>query len=163
METTVLGDCFISFKGKRQGAINGEAQDEAFKGTIDVESWHWGVEVPVSQGFTDQIGRIRVRPFIFSHRVDAASAQLLSALATHEEAEAELTMRRAGGQAQKYLKISFKDVRLLSIEVGYTTPGQIPLESVTFTFARMDYEYAPQTAVGGRGGSKTWTYIMPEH
>lgn len=159
----MAGDCFITFKGKRQGAISGEAQDELLKGAIDVESWHWGAETPVSHGMTDQIGRIKVRPMVFKHRIDNASALLLSALATHEQAEAELLMRRAGGPAQTYLKIAFKDVRIVQIDIDYDGGAQVPLEAVTFSFAKLSYDYSPQTKIGGQSGWRSWQYDMPEH
>lgn len=155
----MAGDCFIRLQGKQQGKIVGEAQDRDFDGAIEVETWNWTGQRAFGSGVQAR-GALSLSNLQFQHRVDAASVQLLSALATAESCKAELTMRRAGGQAQKFLAIRLENVLLTEVRLEFDEPGKLPLESVKLSFEKIEVEYVAQAASGAKGVTKVWTHEL---
>ncbi len=155
----MAGDCFIRLQGKAQGKFVGEAQDKEFAGAIDVESWNWSGSRPMRSGIHGR-GAMTATELEFRHRVDAASVHLLSALATAESCKAELTMRRAGGEAQKYLMVRLDNVLLTEVRLEFHESGKLPLESVKLSFEKIEVEYVAQAGTGLKGVSKVWTYEL---
>ena len=122
------------------------------------ETWNWGGSRAQRSGL--KIGALAVSELTFCHRVDAASVHLLSALATAESCKAELTMRRAGGEAQKFLVIRLENVLLTEVRLEFSEPGQLPLEQVKLSFEKIEVEYVAQAVSGAKGVSKVWTYEL---
>jgi type VI secretion system secreted protein Hcp len=155
----VAGDCFIRLQGKIQGKFVGETQDLEFAGAIDVESWNWTGSRPPGSGLQKR-GALSLSELVFRHRVDSASVHLLSALATAESCKAELTMRRAGGEAQKFLLIRLGNVLLTEVGLEFSESGKLPLESVALSFEKIEIEYVAQAASGAKGVSKVFTHEL---
>ena len=145
------GDMFFKVKGAKHGPINGEAQDSAHKGEIEVLSWSWGMQGKVSLGGGGATGKATMRELRIVKKVDKASTALMSALRTNEVIkEGILTLRKTGGQKLEYMKITIKDGRViaLDVEAGDPSGGSTLLERVSFTFNKISIEYTPQ---GGDG------------
>jgi len=155
----VAGDCFIRIQGKVQGKFVGEAHDREFEGAIDVETWNWGGSRELGSAMR-QKSALALSELAFTHRVDAASIQLLSALATAESCKVELTMRRAGGEAQKFLAIRLENVLLTEVRLEFVEPGKLPLESVKLSFEKIEVEYTMQAGTGAKGVTKTWNHEL---
>lgn len=155
----MAGDCFIRLQGKIQGKFVGEAQDQEFSGAIDVESWHWTGSRPSGSALQKR-GALSLSELVFRHRVDSASVNLLSALAAAESCKAELTMRRAGGEAQKFFMIRLENVLLTEVGLEFSESGKLPLESVALTFEKIEVEYVMQAATGAKGVSKVFTHEL---
>ena len=156
----MTGDCFIHLQGKIQGKFGGESQDREFSDAIDVESWHWAGQREAAGG-ARQRGALRLGELVFRHRVDAGSVPILAALATAEACTAELVLRRAGGEAQKYLVIRLENVLVVSVELAFGTADlPIPLESVSLAYEKIEVEYTAQAATGMRARTKTWTHEL---
>ena len=134
-------DYFLKIDG-----VPGESTGSGHLGEIDVLSWSWGVtnSVPQGRGSGGGEGKASFHDFSFVHNVDKASPVLFSRLVsgTHIK-EAEITVRRAGqGQNQDYLKYTFTDVIITSLQVNGN--GGEPAETISFNFGSVLYKYQAQ-------------------
>ncbi len=139
-------DYFLKIKG-----IEGEREDDKHAKEIDVESWSWGEANSGTQAYGGggTAGKVRMNDFTFSMRVNKASPKLFLACANGEAiSEALLTARKAGKSAQEYLKIKFSDLTISSFQTGGKTGDVVPLDNVTFSFAKIEISYAPQKKDG---------------
>jgi type VI secretion system secreted protein Hcp len=139
-------DYFLKIKD-----IPGESQDDKHKNEIDLESWSWGETNSGSHaaGGGGGAGKVSMQDFSFAMRINKASPKLFLACAqgTHIP-EALLTCRKAGKQQQEYLKIKFSDLLISSYQTGGSGGDVVPVEQITFNFAKVEISYAPQKADG---------------
>lgn len=142
-------DYFLKIKG-----IEGEAADSKHKNEIDIESWSWGESQSGSHAYGGGggAGKVAMQDFNFVMRVNKASPKLLLACASGEHiGEALLTCRKAGKEQQEYLKIKFTDLLISSYQTGGSNGDVIPVDQISLNFAKIEYEYYPQTEKGGLG------------
>jgi type VI secretion system secreted protein Hcp len=151
------GDMFLMVKGAKSGPIKGETQDRDHPGEIEVLKWSWGMQARPSLGGGGASGKASMNDLRIVKRVDSSSTALMSALRSNEMiAKAVLTLRKAGGTALEYLKITIEQGRVtgLTVEAGDTQGGAELLEQVTFSFNKISVEYVPQGSDGqGRGST----------
>jgi type VI secretion system secreted protein Hcp len=150
------GDMFLLVKGARTGLIKGESQDVAHKNEIDILSWSWGMQAKSSLGGGAASGKASMKDLKVVKRIDSASTALMSALRSNEPIQkAVLTLRKAGRTQLEYLKITIEQGRVtgLSIDGGDEKGGTDVVESVTFSFNKIEVEYVPQGKEGLGTGS----------
>jgi type VI secretion system secreted protein Hcp len=156
--TTGAGDMFLMVKGAKSGPIKGEAQDSTHAGEIEVLKWSWGMQARPSLGGGGASGKASMNDLRVVKRVDSASTALMSALRSNEMiSQAVLTLRKAGGTALEYLKITIEQGRVtgLTVEAGDESGSAELREQVTFSFNKITVEYVPQGADGqARGGTQ---------
>ena len=130
----------------RIGAIKGESRDAKHKDEIDVVSWSWGVSQSGTFGHGGGgAGEANFTDFNFTHHVDKASPLLMKACATGEHlSDATITVRKAGKGQQEYLIITMSDLLVTSVSTSAHAEGEVPIEGVVLTFAKVDLEYKPQ-------------------
>ncbi len=142
-------DMFLEVNG-----IPGESADSKHKGTIEIESFSWGM----SRAITDRnfagganAGKVNVQDFHFVTNVDKSSPALMLACATGQHiSKAVLFVRKSGGQSDlDYLKYKFSDLLVSSYQMQSVDESQ-PLEEFSLQFRTLNESYT-QTAVGGRG------------
>lgn len=155
-------DAFLYVKTKRAGVIKGEGSVSGHTDEIEVRSWHWGVAASSAIGSTAATGRRQYQPLVIVKGLDSASTGLLSALATNDEVkEAKLTLRKAGGDALDYYRMTLNNARVISIELDVDEKAQ-PTETVTLAYTKIDIEYKRQQGSGLGGGSTSFTDdVMP--
>ncbi len=143
--------------------IKGESADDKHKGEIELMSWSWGEHQTgtASIGSGGGAGKVSKEDFRFVKRTDKSSPNLMIACATGQHfKQAIVTARKAGGGQQEYLKITMSEV-LVS---GYNTEGAgdaqmpVPLEHVSFNFAKLEYSYKPQKPDGTLDAEVKQTY-----
>lgn len=144
-------DYFLKVDG-----IAGESTDERHKGEIEILSYSLGTASggSVAPGGG---GRVQMQDFHFSMVMNKASPLLFQKCVTGEHiSEVVLTARKAGADQQDYLTIKFTDV----IVSSYTTSGtgDVPIDNVSFSFAKLDIEYKPQNPDGTPGVPVTATW-----
>ena len=143
-------DMFLKIDG-----IEGESKDAKHKDQIDVLSYSWGVSNAGSPGGGSGggAGKASFQDFSFVHRTGKASPKLFLACASGKHIkQAVLTCRKAGGKQQEFLKITFSDVLISSFQQGGSTGGDdVPVESVSFDFGKVDERYTEQDASGKPG------------
>ena len=137
-------DCFLKIKG-----IEGESTDDKHKNEIDILSWSWGESQSgtSSYGGGGGAGKVSMNDFNFMMTVNKASPKLLLACASGEHIkEALLTCRKAGKEQQDYLKIKFTDLLISSFQTSGSS--EVPNDSISFNFSKIEYEYYPQKPDG---------------
>ena len=120
-------DYFLKIKD-----IEGEAEDDKHGKEIQIESWSWGESNAGSHagGSGGGSGKVSMQDFHFVMTVNKASPKLLLACANGAHIpEALLTCRKAGKDAQEYLKIKFTDLLVSSFQTGGSR-GQVDRKSV---------------------------------
>ena len=146
-------DIFLKISG-----IDGESQDAAHKNEIDVSSWTWQVlqDANMHQGSGGGSGKATVKDLVFVHNVDRSSPNLMKFCLTGKHiAEAQLTVRKAGGSPLEYLKISMTDVVITNVQPVGSASDEVIKENVSLSFAKVKQEYTVQNQQGGSGGAVT--------
>jgi type VI secretion system secreted protein Hcp len=133
------------------GDIQGESLDNKHKGEIEVLSYSWGVTNPGSahSGAGGGTGRATFQDLSIVHKIDKASPNLLMACATEQHLkEATITFRKAAqGQQQDFLIIKMNEVIITGV-VQSAPSGEAGSETVSLEFAKVDWQYKPQTRDG---------------
>lgn len=130
------------------GDIKGESLDSKHKDEIEVLSFSWGLTTRASAGPGAGAGSAKpaFNELSIVHKVDKASPSLMRACATGTHfPEATITQRKAGKDQHEYLIIKMNDVLVSSVTSGGGTDGS---ESVSFTFAKVAFEYKPMKPDG---------------
>ena len=153
-------DYFLKFDG-----IKGESTDSKHKDEIDIESWSWGATNGGTGGRGGAgagAGKVAMQDFHFVMKLNAASPALLKACATGQHIKlATLTSRKAGKSQQEYLTFKFHDVLVSSYQTGGSEGGDLlPLEQVSFNFAKIEVEYKPQKPDGSLGTGVFFKYDL---
>jgi type VI secretion system secreted protein Hcp len=147
-------DYFIKFDG-----IKGESADSKHKDEIDVESWSWGMTQSgsASAGGGAGAGKVSMQDFHFVMTLSKASPGLMQSLASGKHiASAVLTARKAGKTQAEYLTFKFTDILVSSYQTGGSSASDtVPLDQISFNFAKIEMEYKEQKADGSLtpGGS----------
>lgn len=150
-------DIFLKITG-----IEGESQDAVHKSEIEVLSFSWKAlqESTMHAGSGGGAGKATVEDLEFEHHIDRSSPNLMKYCLTGKHVqEAVLTVRKAGGNPLDYLKLTFSDVIVTSVQpFGSNSDDLRVRERVRLSFSKIKQEYAVQNAQGGSGGAVTAAY-----
>ena len=133
------------------GDIKGESTDAKHKGEIEVLSFSWGVtNASPAGGGGGGAGKATFQDLSIVHRIDKASPQLLLVCATGKHLpDATITHRKAGKGQQEYLIVKMNDVIITGVvHSGNAGQQAATSETVSMTFAKVDFEYKPQKQDG---------------
>ena len=133
--------------------IKGESSDDKHKDQIEVLSWSWGVTQSgtMHMGTGGGAGKVNVHDLTFTKLVDKATPNLIRYACNGKHlGSALLTVRKAGGTALEYVKITLSDLIVTSVSLG-GTGGVMLSETVTLNFNKVKFEYVPQKTAGGGG------------
>ena len=140
-------DYFLKIDG-----IAGESTDAKHKGEIDLESFSWGETNAGAHagGGGAGAGKVTMQDFHFATKVNKASPVLFLSCAMGKHLkEAIFTARKAGKGQQEFLVFKFTDLLISSYQVGGAEAGAgVPMDQVSFNFARVEYSYRAQDATG---------------
>lgn len=142
-------DYFLKIKD-----IPGESTDSKHKNEIDVLSWSWGETNSGTHGTGGGggAGKVAMQDFHFTMHINKASPKLFLACASGQHiGDALLTCRKAGKEQQEYLKIKFTDLLISSYQTGGAGgagEAVVPVEQISFNFAKIEFTYAPQKTDG---------------
>lgn len=141
-------DYFLKIDG-----IPGESQDAKHKDEIQIESWSWGESQAGSGGYGGGggAGKVSMQDFHFVMKVNKSSPKLLLACANGEHIKsANLVCRKAGKEQQEFLKYKFSDLLISSYQTGGSGGSDvIPMDQISFNFAKIEVEYYTQKPDGG--------------
>lgn len=155
------GDMFLSIVGQKTGVFKGEAQDDKHKGEIQILGWSWGLKVPTDVVTGGSSGKATIKQLSVLKQTDAASCALMSAAANNEVIKkAVLTVRKAGTVQQEYFKLTIEKGRITAYDVNAPGSADNPemLESVTFSFQKIEIEYRQQDEGGQLKGSTMFAH-----
>jgi type VI secretion system secreted protein Hcp len=138
-------DYFLKIDG-----IEGESQNAMHKGEIDLESWSWGETHahPAGVGAGAGAGKVTMSDFNFTTKLSKASPKLFLKCAegSHIKAAWLMAHRGAGKAADYFLKWTFSDLLISSYQTG--AAEDVPVDQVSFNFAKIEVEYKPQKPDG---------------
>jgi type VI secretion system secreted protein Hcp len=145
-------DYFLKVDG-----IEGESTDSKHKNEIDLLSWSWGESQmgTHSGGGGGGGGKVSMQDFHFVMKVNKASPKLMLACATGEHiGKAVLVCRKAGGSQQEFFTVTMSDLLVASYQTGGSGSSDIvPTDQISLNFSKIEFDYKPQDAKGGLGGS----------
>jgi type VI secretion system secreted protein Hcp len=141
-------DFFLKLEG-----IDGESVDDRHKGEIEIQSFSWGVSNAGSMASGGGgAGKATFQDMHFMRRLDKASPKLALACATGQHIpSAVLVCRKSGsdGKPVEYYKITMIDILVTGITAGGSSGGDdMPTESISLNFAKIEWEYLPIGADG---------------
>jgi type VI secretion system secreted protein Hcp len=143
-------DTHIKFDG-----VEGESTHVDHKGEVEVLSWTWGVSNSSSAAVGGGSGKGKASPgdFHFTHVFDKASPVLAKKCAQGVHFPTVVLTSRKSGEGQKdFLKITMKEVFISSVQPSAGGDGAI-MESCSFSYGAIEFEYKPQDAKGTLGGA----------
>jgi len=140
--------------------IQGEATDQDFKDQINLLSFSWGGSQVSSAGTRTAgsgAGKVELSDFSVTKHFDKSSPQLFKALVsgTHS-GTAVLSAVKAGASGKAFLKITFEELFVTSIQVS--AADELPSESVSFSYKQIKIEYSTQNEKGTLTPTASHTY-----
>jgi type VI secretion system secreted protein Hcp len=145
-------DAFLKIDG-----IPGESSDEKHKDWIEILSYNHGMSQPASAasgtgGRTAQ--RVSMSDFSVMKVLDKASPHLAQACCDGRHIkEVKVELCEAAGDKHTYMVYTMENVIISSLQPGGSQGGDKPMESLTFNFGKIKWEYTP-TGHDGKPGSK---------
>ncbi|MGV6849079.1 MAG: Hcp family type VI secretion system effector [Marinibacterium sp.] len=139
-------DYFLKING-----IDGESTDSKHPNEIDVLSWSWGETNSGTHGTGGGggAGKVSMQDFNFVMTYNKASPLLMLKCAEGKHIpDAMLTCRRAGGNQQEYLIVTFTDLLISSYQTGGSAGDVVPVDQISFNYAKVEFEYKPQKKDG---------------
>jgi type VI secretion system secreted protein Hcp len=143
-------DMFLKIDG-----IKGESRDSRHKDEIEILSYSWGLSQSGTMAFGGGggAGKVQFQDFHFTNVVSKASPSLFLKCATGEHIkEATLTVRKAGGEQQDFLIIKLNDALVSSYQSDGSSGDNLPTDSVSINYAKIEYTYKEQKEDGSLGG-----------
>lgn len=156
-----LVDYFLKLDG-----VPGESYDKSHKDEIQLLSFSWGETNAgtMAAGGGGGAGKVQMQDFHFVMNVCKASPKLFFHCATGKHVpKAILTARKAGTDQQDYLKVTFSDLIVSSFQTsGQADANHLPLDQVSFNFAKVEFEYKEQAIDGSLKGAIKHHYNLKE-
>lgn len=143
------------------GDIKGESIDHKFKDWIPIANWSWSEHQSGSagRGGGSGTGKVDMGDFAFSKIIDKASPKLILACANGQHIPTvEFIARKAGGEQAEFLKMKLSDVIISSFQTGGSGGADLPMESISLNFSKIEFEYLQQDAKGktASAGKMNW-------
>ncbi|MBL8733425.1 MAG: type VI secretion system tube protein Hcp [Planctomycetes bacterium] len=149
--------------------VKGESTDSNHKDEIELMSYSHGVSQPTSAvastagGGTS--GRCNHTDLTVTKFLDVSSPVLngLCCIGKHIDSVV-LTLRRADGDKSiPYMVYKLKDVVISSVSVGGSS-DQVPVETLTFNYSKIEWEYSKQArAKGGESGKTNGSWDLSKN
>lgn len=137
------------------GDIEGESQDDAHAGEIEVLAWSWGMSQSgtMHTGTGGGAGKVSIQDLSLTKYVDKATPNLMKACSDGSQfPEAVLTVRKAGTNPLEYIIITMKNVIVTSLSTGGSGGEDQITENTTLNFSEVAVDYQPQAADGSPEG-----------
>jgi type VI secretion system secreted protein Hcp len=154
-------DIFLKIDG-----IKGESQDSKHKDEIEIASYSFGENQTgtFASGAGGGAGKVSMQDFHFTTHVNKASPSLFFACASGSHIkEGLLTVRKAGGDQQEYLKIKLTDILVSSYQAGASHGSEVPTDQFSLNFSKIEFSYAPQNAKGQLEAALTSGWNLKEN
>ncbi len=160
-------DYFMKFD-----SIEGESTDIQHKGSIDLESFNWGLHNTVSTAGSGRAsGRASFEDFHFTAHSSKASPKMFIACAQGAVLKSATLSARRGvaneGGAPDFLTVKMEEVLISSYNEAGTHSGtdDFPMDAVSLNFGKITFTYVTQNADGRLGESVTesWDLRAEKH
>ena len=150
----LASDIFLKIDG-----IKGESADSKHKDEIEVLSWSWGQSTGTAQVKKGRLPATCIQDLHLMKEIDSSSpALIMNGILGNVAPTAVLTLRRPGDHEQQveFLKLTMKNVTVVSFQTSASDGGGLPTESVSLHFESMTGEYKRQRPDGGLEAPITW-------
>jgi type VI secretion system secreted protein Hcp len=156
---TSFGDMFLKVESARSGAIKGEANDSVHGGEIDVVGWSWGMRSASAMGGSGPAAKSSLELLNVVKQVDSASTGLMSVMRNNDLVKkAVLSVRKSGGSPLDYFVVTIENGRITSYDVeAGGAENETLVEKVSFSFQKINVEYAGQDEKGQKKGGMSFT------
>ena len=154
-------DMFLKIDG-----IKGESNDKTHKDEIEILSLSWGVANTGSGAFGSGSGsgKASVSDINIMKHVDKATPNLWKyCFQGKTVGDADITVRKAGGDPVEYLKYKLTEVFVSSVQDSASDGGGIATESLSLNFAKVEIDYTLQSADGTAGATTPVTLWIKEN
>jgi type VI secretion system secreted protein Hcp len=153
-------DYFLKIDG-----IEGESTSDRHKGEINIKSFSWGASNAgsASAGGGGGAGKVSFQDISFSKVLDKSSPKLMLATATGEHIkQVVLTGEASGKKGQQFLQIKLTDVLVSSYQQSGGS-GEVPTDSFSLSFAKIEFKYHPMNPDGSLGTPVTGGWDIKEN
>ncbi len=150
-------DTFLQLDG-----VPGEATDDKHKDWIELLSYNHDMTQPVSSTRSSAggaaTGRTQHGDFTLTKFVDKASPKLYEAVSNGKHfSKAKVEVCRAGGSQVKFMEITLEEVMVSGVHMnsqGSTNKdgSELPTETVTLNYGKIEWIYTQQKRKDGSGG-----------
>jgi type VI secretion system secreted protein Hcp len=131
--------------------IKGESSDKKHPGTIEIDSFSWGVSnaASMSSGSGGGAGKASFSDLSMMTNTCKASPLLMLACATGQHIKsAKLFVRKQGTEQHDYYVITLTDLLVSSFQTSGGGGSQAPTESFSLNFTKIEFSYSPQKPDG---------------
>lgn len=145
-------DAFIKIDG-----IPGECTDDKHKEWFELLSFSQGISQAASATASTSGGgsseRANLSPFQITKLVDKATPKIAEACCkgTHIK-EIMIHLCRAGGDKMIYMEIKLEQSIISSVNLGGSSGGGFPTESISLSFGKVSWTYNVQKRADGTAG-----------
>jgi len=142
--------------------IKGESTQKSYENQIEVLDYRFGVSQPGGFSFAKGGTKVqsRLEDLSVMFRMCSASPKLMQYCASGKHLEkATLTcVKAAGDKPAKYLEIILTDVVVSGYRTGSGGSDEVPQETITLNFAKIDQEYfsTDNKGVATSAGKGSW-------
>jgi type VI secretion system secreted protein Hcp len=150
-------DAFLQFEPK----VPGEATAKGFEGAIEILSFSFGASNSINPiGGGSGSGKALLSEFSVMKKTDIASATFFQNCCKGKHFDkATVSFRKAGGEQVVYLTYVFEKVFVTSIQWSGSTGGDdVPTESASFAFKKVEITYSSQSDAGEAAGPQVAMY-----
>lgn len=150
-------DAFLQFEPE----VPGEATAKGFEGAIEILSFSFGASNSINPiGGGSGSGKASMSDFSVMKKTDIASAKFFNHCCKGKHFDkATVSFRKAGGEQVVYLTYVFEKVFVTSIQWSGSSGGDdVPTESASFTFKKVEITYNSQTDAGEAAGPQVASY-----
>ena len=144
--------------------VTGESSDDKYMGWIEVVAYEFGGDrAGVGQAGSGRCGAVNMGNVILRKRADCASPVLFRSFTTNEICNAELVLRKSGGEMEDYMHLYFENASIVKFLQGNLTfGGESPEEEIHLSYQKIRIVYNVQDSRSGivRGGIETDFEIM---
>ena len=148
--------------------IQGESQDKALPGAINIKGFSWDIESPATIGSTSGgagAGKAKLNPLKITKSVDSTSPALLAAAGAGTPfKDVALIIRKAGATgSDAFLEYHLKTALVTNIETSADSGDDGVQETVTFAYGAIQERYMPQATPTGAAAKPIingWSQIL---
>jgi len=152
-------DCYFKLD-----SIQGEAADSKHQNEVQLISYSWGGTQTTSVAGTggSGAGKVDLQNLSVQKYMDKSTPELFKAmcLGTHIKSGV-LTAIKSGANGQPFLTLTFGELFVTSLQTSAS--GEIPMESVSFSYNTVKIEYSTQNEQGILTATAAVSYNLKEN
>ncbi len=141
--------------------VKGESKDKQYPGTIDLQSFSWGMDnaANLASGGGGGSGKANVHDVSFVKNLDKASCELMAMCANGKHIKKVVFhVRKQGEKALEYYKVELNECLVSSYQLSNASGAETPMEHFSLCFAKFKCEYKEQLPDGSgkAAGDVSW-------